>query len=289
VLRIDLFVIPSRISYMPEGPEIKRAADAIAQVLEGKTIESAALKHPSLQGMEKYIEGHTVTGVETRGKALLTHFSSNRTMYSHNQLYGVWKVTANGEAPRTNRALRVGLHTNDHSALLYSATDISLWDTSNVNEHPFLARLGPDLLADGLTAEDLTARLVNPEFENRRLASLYLDQKFIAGVGNYLRSEILFFAGVNPLVKPKALHLKAKKRLARNTLTIGQRSYRTGGITLPKKLVPKNPKQGGRYYERDRFAVFARAGKPCRTCRTPVEKAVLASRRIYWCPTCQAE
>ena len=274
---------------MPEGPEIKRAADAIAHVLEGKTIESAALEHPSLQGMEKYIEGHTVTGVETRGKALLTHFSSSKTMYSHNQLYGVWKVTANGKAPRTNRALRVGLHTDDHSALLYSATDISLWDTSNVNEHPFLVRLGPDLLADGLTAEDLTARLVNPEFENRRLASLYLDQKFIAGVGNYLRSEILFFAGLNPLLKPKALHLKVKKRLARNTLTIGQRSYRTGGITLPKKLVQKNSKRGGRYYERDRFAVFARAGKPCRTCRTPVEKAVLASRRIYWCPKCQAE
>ena len=132
---------------MPEGPEIRRAADAIAKVLEGRVIESAELCHPALKDMQKHIVGHSVEGLETRGKALLTHFSSGKTVYSHNQLYGVWKVRKKGKMPRTNRALRVGLHTKEHSALLYSATDISLWDTVNVYQHPFLARLGPDLLA----------------------------------------------------------------------------------------------------------------------------------------------
>jgi len=272
---------------MPEGPEIRRAADAIARVLEGRVIESAELCHPALKGMQKHIVGHTVEGLETRGKALLTHFSSGKTVYSHNQLYGVWKVRKKGRMSRTNRALRIGLHTKENSALLYSATDISLWDTVNVYQHPFLARLGPDLLANDLNAETLVQRLLSSDFNNRRLASLYLDQKFIAGVGNYLRSEILFFARVNPLLKPKELDLSSKRKLARNTLMIGQRSYRTNGVTLPARLVSKNTKPGGRYYERDRFAVFARAGKPCRTCGTSVEKSVLASRRIYWCPTCQ--
>ena len=30
------------------------------------------------------------------------------------------------------------------------------------------------------------------------LTALYLDQSFVAGIGNYLRSEILFNAGLNP-------------------------------------------------------------------------------------------
>lgn len=272
---------------MPEGPEIKRSADAIAQVLEGHIIESADLYHEALAGSERAIVGQTVARIECRGKALLTHFSSGKTMYSHNQLYGLWRVTQRDRPAATNRALRIALHTADHSAWLYSATDISVWPTSEIEQHPFLQRLGPDLLAADTQADTVLALLDQANFRNRQLASLYLDQGFIAGNGNYLRSEILFFAGVNPLLKPRELTPQARKKLARNTISISQRSYRTGGITLPVSLTPKDTKSGGRYYERDRFAVFARDGKPCRICRTPIKKSVVTSRRIYWCPKCQ--
>jgi endonuclease-8 len=188
---------------MPEGPEIKRSADAIAQVLEGHLIESADLHHDALLGSECAIVGQTVERIECRGKALLTHFSSGKTMYSHNQLYGLWRVSPRGKLAATNRALRIALHTDNHSASLYSATDISIWDTSEIEQHPFLQRLGPDLLAPETQADTVLALLEQANFKNRQLASLYLDQGFIAGNGNYLRSEILFFAGVNPLLKPR--------------------------------------------------------------------------------------
>ena len=273
---------------MPEGPEIRRAADQIANVLKGKVVQSAELSHPSLSGAEKFIIGHKVEGVETRGKAMLTHFSSDKTMYSHNQLYGVWRVSVRGHVPKTKRALRIGLHTEEGSAFLYSATDISFWDRNTVDQHPFLKRLGPDLLSEGISAELITERLLSKEFKNRRLSSLYLNQGFIAGIGNYLRSEILFFAGVDPKLKPRDLDLAEKQKLSRVTLEIGLRSYRTGGNTLPPRLLPESAKKKGRYFERDRFAVFARAGKSCRVCKTSIEKESLASRRIYWCPACQS-
>jgi len=272
---------------MPEGPEIKRAADAIALVLEGRLIESADLHHDALKGARTHIVGEKVAAIECQGKALLTHFSSGKTLYSHNQLYGLWRIVPRGALVTTNRALRIGLHTKEHSALLYSATDISFWDTGGIDQHPFLQRLGPDLFASSTQPDTILERLQKPEFKNRRLASIYLDQGFIAGIGNYLRSEILFFAGIHPLSKPRDLSTQTKEKLARNTLNISQRSYRTGGITLPPRLVQKNTKQGGRNYERDRFAVFARSGKPCRVCGVSVQKAILASRRIYWCPMCQ--
>lgn len=208
-------------------------------------------------------------------------------MYSHNQLYGLWRVIPRGKLVATNRALRIALHTANHSALLYSATDISFWDTIEIEQHPFLQRLGPDLLAADTQDDTVLALLERPKFRNRQLASLYLDQGFIAGNGNYLRSEILFFAGVNPLLKPRDMTTQARKKLAKNTISISQRSYRTGGITLPASMTPKDTKSGGRYYERDRFAVFAREGKLCRICRTPIKKSMVTSRRIYWCPKCQ--
>lgn len=272
---------------MPEGPEIRQAADQIARVLQGQVIEHATLDHESLRGAKRHIVGHIVDLVDCHGKALLTQFSSGRTMYSHNQLYGVWIIVERGVIPDTNRALRVGLHTATHSALLYSATDISLWKTSEVHQHPFLQRIGPDVLGKNTDEEVVLTQL--QKFKNRQLASLYLDQGFIAGLGNYLRSEILFFSGIHPAKKPAQLTPTELRKLARTTLSISQRSYKTKGQTLPPKLMPKARKRNGRVYEGDRFAVFARASKPCRICRTKIEKTAMNSRRIYWCPTCQPE
>ena len=272
---------------MPEGPEIRQTADQLVAALCDRVIDSAELEHEALRGQRRYIVGHRVTAVDCHGKALLTRFSSGRTLYSHNQLYGIWTVMPRGETPQTTRALRLALHTAEYSARLYSATDISLWRDEALTEHPFLRRLGPDVLANETVADHVLDRLERAEFRNRRLATLYLDQGFLAGIGNYLRSEILFFAGVHPQARPIDLEPAARRRLAVNTLRISKRSYRTRGVTLPARLAPPACCRAGRAYEAGRFAVFARAGQPCYWCGAKIRKAEMASRRLYWCPTCQ--
>ena len=52
--------------------------------------------------------------------------------------------------PRTQRQLRVLLETESHRALLYSATDIEMLDSSELASHPFLLRIGPDILDSDL-------------------------------------------------------------------------------------------------------------------------------------------
>ena len=47
------------------------------------------------------------------------------------------------------RSLRVALHTRTHSALLYSASDVDLLDAEGLAGHPFLNRIGPDILDPG--------------------------------------------------------------------------------------------------------------------------------------------
>ncbi len=271
---------------MPEGPEIRRAADRIADVLVDQTIEEVRFAFPKLRRFNAIMRDQTVTEVETRGKALLTHFDNDYSIYSHNQLYGVWKIARRGKLPKTNRSLRLALHTATHSALLYSASDISVWPREDLGLHPFLARIGPDLLSSVLTWQEIRDRLSDPRFSGRSLAALYLDQQFLAGSGNYLRSEILFCAGLHPLTKPDDLGLGERGRLARETLDVTRRSYVTAGITLTPRLAKQLAKTV-KGFERRRFFVFARDGKPCYSCGTRIRRDEIGSRRIYWCPSCQ--
>ena len=273
---------------MPEGPEIRRAADRIADVLVNQTVEEARFTLPRLRRYGKVLAGERVIDVETRGKALLTHFANEYTIYSHNQLYGVWKIARRGTWPETQRSLRLALHTHTHSALLYSASDISVWPREDLGRHPFLARIGPDLLAPDLTWRAIAERLTDTRFGARSLAALYLDQRFLAGSGNYLRSEILFCARLHPARRPLDLSRGERGRLARETLAVTRRSYATAGITLTARLAA-TLKQSVSGFERRRFFVFAREGQPCYRCATRIRRDTLGSRRIYWCPGCQGE
>ncbi len=94
---------------MPEGPEIRRAADKIAKVLEGKTINSIEFAFSHLKPFESDLQSREVTALETRGKALLTHFDNGLSIYSHNQLYGRWYIVKLGNhLPK--RIAHLGLH-----------------------------------------------------------------------------------------------------------------------------------------------------------------------------------
>ena len=273
---------------MPEGPEIRRAADKIEAVLKNKTIEKVEFGLTPLKKYAKPLAGSKVLSLETRGKALLTHFDSGTTIYSHNQLYGVWRIVKRDKLPKTNRQLRLALHTDRHSALLYSASDISVWDTELIDQHPFLQRIGPDILSPDLTWREVAERLQSKTFSGRALNSVYLDQAFLAGLGNYLRSEILFVAGIHPSRRARELSKGQIGKLARATLEISQRSYLLQGVTIPERRY-KALKKKGLSYGKARFFVFSRARQPCHICNTKIERSVANSRRIYTCAGCQPQ
>lgn len=169
---------------MPEGPEIRRAADSLELAIKGKPLTEVWFAFPQLQPWQSELVGQQVTHIETRGKALLTHFSGGLTLYSHNQLYGVWRVVAAGEQPSTNRILRVRLQTAEKAVLLYSASDIEILTPAQLAVHPFLLRVGPDVLDMSLTVEEVKARLLSAKFRQRQFSGLLLDQAFLAGLGN---------------------------------------------------------------------------------------------------------
>ncbi|MBZ0058888.1 MULTISPECIES: endonuclease VIII [unclassified Leclercia] len=262
---------------MPEGPEIRRAADSLEAAIKGKPLTDVWFAFPQLKTFESRLIGETVTHLETRGKALLTHFSNQLTLYSHNQLYGVWRVVDTGKLPETTRVLRVKLETADKTILLYSASDIEMLLPEQLTTHPFLQRVGPDVLDLRLTAEDVKTRLLSAKFRNRQFSGLLLDQSFLAGLGNYLRVEILWEVGLAASHKASQLSDAQLDALSHALLDIPRLSYNTRGV------VNENKHHGALF----RFKVFHRAGKKCERCGGVIEKTTLSSRPFYWCPHCQ--
>jgi endonuclease-8 len=271
---------------MPEGPEIRLAADKVARILVGHDIVEVEFCLERLSRFESRLTGSGVTAVDTRGKAMLTRFDNGLTLYSHNQLYGRWFTMRRPRLPKTTRQLRVALHTETHSAMLYSASDIEVLTERDLKRHPFLCRVGPDILDSELTADDIVDRLGSATFCNRALGGLYLDQAFLAGIGNYLRSEILWSAGVDPRLKPSQLDAAKLRAIATETLTISRRSYRTRGVTAPPKQA-KERKALGMNYQQYRFQVFGREGLDCYACGTTIERHTMGSRNLFVCPGCQ--
>lgn len=272
---------------MPEGPEIQRACDKVARIVEGQRLQKVVIPWPALQEYEETWTGRLVTRMEARGKALLFYFDTDDVLYTHNQLYGRWLTRRKPERPKSNRTLRLAFYTARGGAFLYSATDIEVLAPAELANHPYIGSLGPDILDPELTRTKVKNRLLQKTFRNRQLASLYLDQSFLAGPGNYLRSEILFCAGVPPRAKPSQLELEKVKKLATVTLELSSRAYKTGGFTTEPALA-EELKAAGERRRTSRHYVFGRAGKPCRMCGATVEKIKISSRSVFFCPQCQS-
>ena len=178
-------------------------------------------------------------------------------------------------SPRTNRTLRLAIYTETHSALLFSASDIEVHTPESLLQQKYLARLGPDALDERVVWRDILRRLQDRRFAGRSLAALYLDQSFVAGIGNYLRSEILFHSRVNPFDRPKDLTRRQLGTLARNTLDLTRQAYATAGVTnTPGRVKRLQAKVSRRRY---RHLVFDRRKESCYQCGDTVERIEAAA------------
>ncbi len=271
---------------MPEGPEIKRSADELSAALLGKRVWLVEFAFPHLAGHAPAMCSKVISGIEPRGKAMLIHFSHGQTIYSHNQLYGQWRILVRGQAPQPGLQLRLAIHTDDSVAVLYSASDISVWPTGRVAHHPYIAKLGVELLAESTGLVDVLAQINDPRFARKSLAALLLDQGFLAGIGNYLRSDILFVSRIHPHAQLVDLNVEQRHKLASAAFELTHQSYETHGITNDLNIVSKLKKQGlpfGRY----RHWVFDRDHEKCHICGGAIERIDVSGRGLYWCAHCQ--
>lgn len=273
---------------MPEGPEIWRTSDRLNEALANRKVTDLFFAFDRFKRYEEELVNLAITKVEPRGKALITRFENGLNIYSHNQLYGKWIVTDNGEQPETGRTLRIAIRNASNTARLYSATEIEVLDDRELENHDYLKNLGPDILHPETDFDKVFRQITKEEYQNRMLTSLFLDQGFLSGIGNYLRSEILFSAGVHPDMKLRDCSEDRGKALARASLDLSRRSYETGGITTQPNIV-ETLKREGSNRKNYRHFVYGRGGRRCHKCGTVVEVMEKGGRKVYYCPRCQSE
>jgi len=258
----------------------------LARVLVDRPLEDLELRYPTIQAHAARLSEQVVTSVESRGKAFLIRFGEEGTLYVHLQLYGRWNIHRVTTKPRTKRTLRVALVTATHQALLYSATDLEVLSDAGVASHPYLARLGPDLFDAELTAEQLAERMMSKAFGGRQLGALMLDQGFVGGIGNYLRAEMLYLAGIAPRRKGRSLHIDEATGLGEAILEVGRRALAQNGTTTDEELLAVARRRGWPK-RRVRHYVFGRDDQACFVCGSDVLRANVGGRRMYWCASCQ--
>ncbi len=263
-----------------------RMARRVAQAVGNSELQEVWFAFEHLKPWSTRLAGQRLSAVRTQGKALLLEFEQGQTIYTHNQLYGRWMFCAADRRPDTGRQLRLALSTERRSALLYSASEIELIEAGQLEHYPFIRRAGLDLLARESAPEEVAEWIKRPAYAGRRLGHLLLDQSFLAGVGNYLRSEILFLAGLHWHLRPRDLSEEQRRALADAAVTLMWRSVETGGVTNDPERVPALKAAGWRRREY-RHYVFGRDGQACFQCDQAIEKFTVSGRRLYGCACCQ--
>ena len=273
---------------MPEGPEIRREADALARALAGRELVRVEYRIAPLAARGKRLRDARVLRVYPRGKALLIEFDRGVTHYSHNQLYGQWRVLRPGSAFDDTRAVRVVLGDRGaHRGPVQrdggrTARHARARATSVSRE----ARPGRARARDHGTA--IAARIADPRFARSSLAALLLDQRFIAGLGNYLRSEILHAARLAHTLRPRDLDDAAARRAARAIDALPRQSYRTRGVTNDLAAA-RADRAAGVPFDEYRFRVYDRAGLPCRSAARRSRGSTPPARGLFARPSCQVE
>lgn len=136
--------------------------------------------------------------------------------------------------------------------------------------------LGVDPLHQKITGTQLQTLFKN---QKGLLKTKFLEQKWIAGIGNIHAGEILFRAKLSPWTRIESVTLTQWEKIV-------QALYETFELVLngPKELTYF----GERGKKDSEFLVYKREGLPCLSCKqSPIVRLVQQSRSTYYCPECQ--
>ncbi len=250
---------------MPEGDVLVRTAATLQRWLGGREVTEAT-------GAAAPMVGRRVDKVEATGKHLLVRFDSGHALHTHLRMTGSWHVYSKGERwQRPASQAKLTMTCGQRVAVCFNAPVVELLPPGAEANHPSLAGLGPDILAQPLDL-DAIRRRARHRPPATPLGELLLDQRVVAGIGNIWRCEALFLEGRSPWAPQSSVKDDELDALVSTAARImGENLGEFGG--KPKRWV------------------YRRTGRPCRRCGTPIESRPQGeqARRAYWCPTCQPD
>ena len=270
---------------MPEGDTLFRTARTLDRALAGRVVTGFTTVFAALTRVDADapISGRTVERVFARGKHLLMAFGGDLFLHTHLRMNGSWHIYQPGERWRAPRAdMRIVLSTDAYEAVGFSIPVAEFLTSGELARHPQISALGPDLTDPAFDRNEVRRRLAT--VGALPVEEALLNQRVLAGIGNELKSEVLFVARVHPFTPSDAIDDDAFRKL----MDGAQRLMRMNIVDTT--LSPTfGRRTTGSMAPRAKVFVYGRGGKPCRRCGTPIaaQKSGADARLTYWCPGCQ--
>jgi endonuclease VIII len=254
---------------VPEGDTIHYHANRIRPVLAGHVPDALATPHPRF-GRDRWPErlaGQAITSVDARGKHLFLRFEGGLVIHSHLRMTGRWRVRPSGGRTPGNAWLVI--RRGEREVLQLGGPVLELMTEGRTRFDQQLAGLGPDILAPELDEAAFLRRLREDD-PTRPIGDALIDQRTIAGLGNFWKSEGCFAAGIDPWrpagtvsdAEALAIVAECRPRMQQSALDGMQSHHRN---------------------------VYGAAGRPCPRCGGTIRLRGQGdgARPTYWCPACQ--
>lgn len=281
---------------MPEGPELAYSRDRLKKLLEGKRITDMSVGpagrylKKSPEGLEQIVAhilagaaGPLIEDIGTRGKFMWwkLQFDGDATPWYMHCTYGMsggWF-----KSPTKHTAFVVAYATRNHDHNVFFNDPRHFGTIKFVAGEPGhtakLATLGPCILGGGLTPEIFAENILRKH--TRTIAEALMDQRAVAGVGNYIKAECLHRAGISPWRRVTDITSDEYVSLCGHVLDVAAESYRSQGATISTYRTVDGSK-GTTQFD---FRVYSR--RACPLGHPVAREETPEGRTSHWCPTCQ--
>ena len=227
---------------MPEVVEIKITSEELHRSLSGKYIIRISLspraKHHQLDTIKS---GTLIERVYSKGKKIifeLRHKDKLFWMCSSLLMEGHWGWR--NDLPHIQFGIVYGRKFNDKIYVVENTIyfDDTRYFGSNDVYYSYaqiksvLDGIGPDLLQDVIDPDYYLEVARSRSANNKQVCSFLLEQKFFSGVGNYLKSEILYRCRIRPDREMNSLSDEEIYSLLETSIEVIKESYRAGGLTI---------------------------------------------------------
>lgn len=231
---------------MPESAEVKLTTEFLDRSMTGKIITSwefisGQYSKNDPEGYEEFYDSLPllVEEVSCKGKFiyLKCHNEFKRFYILHSmRLTGSWR---NVEDPHSRWCVelqngrKLWFHDSRCLATLKFTTD-----EEELNR--YLAKLGPDILTDQFNLT-VWKKLIQ-DHKNKNITAFLMDQEILAGIGNWLKAEILFRSRISPLRKVGSLTENECDRLFESIRIIPREAYMNKGLSTRDYTDPNGKK-----------------------------------------------
>ncbi|XP_062600952.1 endonuclease 8-like 1 [Saccostrea cucullata] len=198
---------------MPEGPELHLASKFVnlvckGRVFKGPIIKSEVSKHADVEFEDEYTISATSRGKEMK-LTLNTMCKDNKSLNKSRSLDIVFQFGMSGkfdfyEATELKKHAHLNFFTKEEPKMVLSFVDYRRFGKWQVGGEWSKER-GPCVLFEYQAfRKNVLDNMKNSVF-NKPICEFLLNQTYFNGIGNYLRAEILYRAGIPPFVSARSV------------------------------------------------------------------------------------